>query len=292
MVTSGKIGYLEGVAKPIVKWAGGKTRLLKHLVPFATERKMRVYAEPFMGGAALFFRLASMPERRFERAILADQNPELVAAYQAVKKHVDRVLTALQKYADREDRRELYYETRDLSTQKLGDVERAARLIFLNRTGYNGLWRVNSKGKFNVPYGRYLNPKIVDPERLHAASAALALAEIRHVDFLEVSRECAEGDFVYFDPPYVPLSKTATFTAYASQGFGPDDQERLAKEMRRLRDRGVRAMLSNASNAETRRLYEGLETEVVYAPRAINSDPKKRGEVAEVLVRNWKGGAK
>jgi DNA adenine methylase len=280
------------VAKPIVKWAGGKTRLLKHLVPFATERKIRVFAEPFMGGAALFFKLASMPERSFERAILADQNPELVATYLAVKKHVGRVLTALQKYADREDRRELYYETRELPTHKLGDVDRAARLIFLNRTGYNGLWRVNSKGKFNVPYGRYLNPKIVDPERLRAASEALALADIVHTDFLEVSRECEEGDFVYFDPPYVPLSKTATFTAYASQGFGPDDQERLAKEMRRLRDRGVRAMLSNAWNAETRRLYEGLEAEVVYAPRAINSDPSKRGEIAEVLVRNWKGGGR
>lgn len=290
MVVAAEIGYLEGVAKPIVKWAGGKTRLLKHLVPFATERKMRVYAEPFMGGAALFFRLASAPERRFERAILADQNPELVATYLAVKKHVDKVLTALQKYADAVDRSALYYETRDRATARMGDVERAARLIFLNRTGYNGLWRVNSKGKFNVPYGRYKNPKIVDPERLRAASEALALAEIRHVDFSEVSRERDEGDFVYFDPPYVPLTKTAAFTAYALQGFGPDDQERLAKELRRLRDRGVRAMLSNAWNAETRRLYEGLEVEVVYAPRAINSDPTKRGEVAEALVRNWKSG--
>ncbi len=287
-----EIGYLECVAKPIVKWAGGKTRLLKHLVPFATERKMRVYAEPFAGGAALFFKLASMPERRFETAILADQNPELVAAYVAVKKHVDRVLAALQKYADREDRRELYYETRDQQTQKLSDVERAARLIFLNRTGYNGLWRVNSKGKFNVPYGRYKNPKIVDPERLHAASEALAFAQIRHADFSEVSKDREEGDFVYFDPPYVPLSKTATFTAYASQGFGPADQERLAKELRRLQGRGVRAMLSNAWNAETRRLYEGLEVEVVYAPRAINSDPTKRGEIAEALVRNWKAGGR
>ena len=288
-MNSRKIGYLEGVAKPIVKWAGGKTRLLKHLVPFATDKKMRVYAEPFMGGAALFFKLASMPERRFEKAVLCDQNPELVKTYVAVKKSVDRVLNALQKYADAEDRRELYYATRDQIPHELTDVERAARLIFLNRTGYNGLWRVNSKGKFNVPYGRYKNPKIVDPERLHAASEALACAEIRHVDFLEVSRERDEGDFVYFDPPYVPLSSTASFTAYASQGFGPADQKRLVDEMWRLQSRGVRAMLSNAWNDETKRLYKGLEVEVVYAPRAINSDPSKRGEVAEALVRNWKG---
>jgi DNA adenine methylase len=277
------------VVKPIVKWAGGKTRLLKHLVPFATEKKMRVYAEPFAGGAALFFRLASMPERRFETAILCDQNPELVAAYLAVKRSVDKVLDALQKLADVEDRRGLFYELREQPTKKLSDVERAARLIFLNRTGYNGLWRVNSKGKFNVPYGRYKNPRIVDPERLHAAAEALTLAKIQHCDFEEVTREREEGDFVYFDPPYVPVSKTATFTAYASQGFGPADQERLATEMRRLGSRGVRAMLSNAANDETRRLYKGLELEIVHAPRAINSDATKRGDVAEVLVRNWKG---
>ena len=274
--------------KPIVKWAGGKTRLLKHLVPFATEKKMRVYAEPFAGGAALFFRLASMPERRFETAILCDQNPELVAAYLAVKRSVDKVLDALQKLSDVEDRRTLYYELREKTTNELTDVDRAARLIFLNRTGYNGLWRVNSKGKFNVPYGRYKNPRIVDPERLRAAAEALALAKIHHCDFEHVTKERKEGDFVYFDPPYVPVSKTATFTAYARQGFGPADQERLAKEMRRLGSRGVRAMLSNAANDETRRLYKGLELEIVHAPRAINSDATKRGDVAEVLVRNWK----
>ena len=276
------------MAKPIVKWAGGKTRLLKHLVPFATEKKMRVYAEPFAGGAALFFRLASLPERPFETAILCDQNPELVAAYRAVKRDVDKVLTALQKHADVEDRQAHFYSLREQTTKKRTDVDRAARLIFLNRTGFNGLWRVNSKGKFNVPYGRYLNPGIVDPERLRAAAEALALADIQHCDFGEVTRERDEGDFVYFDPPYVPVSKTAGFTAYALQGFGPADQERLATEMRRLGSLGVRAMLSNAANAETLRLYKGLEIEIVHAPRAINSDATKRGDVAEVLVRNWK----
>ena len=277
------------MAKPIVKWAGGKTRLLKHLVPHLQDRRIRVYAEPFAGGAALFFKIATMPEVRFESAILADKNPELVATYNAVKTNVEGVLAALKDYADDPDRKERYYKTRADPTAHMSDVERAARLIFLNRTGYNGLWRVNSSGKFNVPYGRYKNPRIIDEDRLRAASEALSRADVRHADFSDVAGGLRKTDFVYFDPPYVPVSKTAAFTAYASEGFVWKDQERLARILVRLKERGVRALLSNACTAETKLLYGGLnlEFDIVQARRAINSDATKRGDVAELLVRNW-----
>jgi DNA adenine methylase len=274
------------VAKPIVKWAGGKTRLLPELLA-ETPKRIRTYVEPFAGGAALFFKLASEPRCRFARAVLVDQNPELVTCYRAVQKNVDHVIDALNRFADDPARKELYYRLRDEPTADMPAPRRAARLIFLNRTGYNGLWRVNASGRFNVPYGRYENPRIVDVERLQAASRALERAEILHGDFSIATRPLGDADFVYFDPPYVPVSKTASFTAYASKGFGPSDQERLAAELRRLATRGVHAMLSNADTKETRRLYAGLSHRVVRVPRAINSDPSKRGEIPELLVRNW-----
>jgi len=272
--------------KPIVKWAGGKTRLLPELLADMPKR-IRTYVEPFAGGAALFFKLASEPRCRFTRAVLVDQNPELVACYRAVQKNVDQVIDALQTLADEPERRDLYYRLRDEPTDDMPIARRAARFIFLNRTGYNGLWRVNASGKFNVPYGRYKNPRIVDIDRLRAASRALERVEILHGDFATATKDLGDGDFVYFDPPYVPVSKTASFTAYAAKGFGPIDQERLGVELRRLAKRGVHAILSNADTKETRRLYEGLTLRVVRAARAINSDATKRGEIPELIVRNW-----
>jgi DNA adenine methylase len=274
------------VAKPIVKWAGGKTKLLPEIL-LDVPKRIRTYVEPFAGGAALFFKLASEPRCRFARAVLVDQNPELVACYRTVQKNVDRVIEELHTLADDPARKELYYRLRDEPTAGMPAARRAARFVFLNRTGYNGLWRVNAAGKFNVPYGRYKNPRIVDVDRLRAAARALDGAEILEGDFSLATRELGDGDFVYFDPPYVPVSRTASFTAYASKGFGPTDQERLAAELRRLAKRGVHAVLSNADTKETRRLYEGLAHRVVRAARAINSDATKRGEIAELLVRNW-----
>jgi DNA adenine methylase len=273
-------------AKPFVKWAGGKSRLLGELaqrVPTA----MGTYAEPFAGGAALFFAVASdvaKGKRSFERAVLADRNEELVVCYRAVRDDVEGVLRALGGY--RYDR-DIYYATRDQDTRGMATAERAARLIFLNRTCFNGLWRVNGSGKFNVPFGRYKNPRIVDEEGLRAASAFLHDVAIETVDFLEVTRALGPGDFVYLDPPYVPLSKTASFTAYSADGFRPADQARLAEELRSLRDRGVLAMLSNADTPETRKLYADFAVTVVHAPRAINSDATKRGQTPELLVVTW-----
>ena len=266
--------------RPIVKWAGGKTRLLGALMKHVP-RRIGTYAEPFMGGAALFFALADEKPRRFERAILCDANAELVACYRAVQRDVAAVIEALGAY--RYDRT-LYYETRDRETANMSDVERAARLIFLNRTCYNGLWRVNPKGKFNVPFGRYRDPRICDPDALRAASRALAAATIRSGDFTTATQDLGGGDFVYFDPPYMPVSKTADFTSYAAGGFGPNDQARLVDDMRRLRRAGASVVLSNADTPETRALYKGFRTRFVAAPRPINSDKSKRGPARELVV--------
>lgn len=269
------------MAKPIVKWAGGKHRLIGELQKYLPET-IDTYVEPFAGGAALFFALAS-DERgpRFRRAILADRNEELVACYRAVKHDVEAVIDALGVY---KYDRDLYYQTRDLETEAMSDVERAARLIFLNHTCFNGLWRVNASGRFNVPFGRYSNPRILDADGLREASRALAWAEILHVDFAAATKKLRGGDFVYFDPPYVPVSATANFTAYAKDGFGPDDQERLAKELRRLRDRGVGVLLSNHDTPEAQALYADFAMHVVHVKRPINSDTSKRGEARELLV--------
>jgi DNA adenine methylase len=268
-------------AYPIVKWAGGKTRLLpalRRLIP----AKIATYVEPFAGGAALFYELAN--EGLFERAILADRNADLVACYRAVRDDVERLIVALGAYKYDKD---LFYEVRDRDPSKLDDFERGARFLFLNRTCFNGLWRVNASGKFNVPFGRYKNPRIIDHAGLRAASAALAKAEVRNADFADVVRKLRPGDFAYFDPPYVPISKTSDFTAYAEGGFGPEDQERLVATFRELEARGVPAMISNADTDETRALYKGFAVHQVEAPRTINADPSKRGFTTELIVLNF-----
>jgi DNA adenine methylase len=272
--------------KPIVKWAGGKSRLLDELrkrVP----TDVRTYVEPFAGGAALFFALAedvAAHKRTMARAILADRNDELIACYRAVKNDVKGVIHALGAY--RYDK-ELFYEVRARDTSTMTDVERGARLIFLNHTCFNGLWRVNASGKFNVPFGKYKNPRILDEDGLVAASAAFENVEFACGDFTEVTRDLGQGDFVYFDPPYVPVSSTADFTSYAAGGFGPSDQTRLVEELTRLRDAGVLGMLSNADTPDTRELYADFNVASVSAPRSINSDVSRRGMAAELLVTTW-----
>ncbi|HEX7604071.1 MAG TPA: DNA adenine methylase [Polyangiaceae bacterium] len=275
--------------RPIVKWAGGKSRLLpelrKHL-----PAEIRTYAEPFAGGAALFFALAQddlsglRDSKRFKQAILADRNEDLIACYRAVRDTVEDLIGALGEYRYDKD---LFYEVRDRDSSVMNDVERGARFIFLNRTCFNGLWRVNSRGKFNVPFGSYKNPKIADPEGLRAASKAFQKVTLSHADFSEVTAELRAGDFVYFDPPYVPASDTADFTAYAVEGFGATEQARLVDELERLRTLGVFAMLSNADTPRTRALYKDFHFESVEAPRSINADGAKRGNATELIVTNW-----
>jgi len=271
------------VPAPFLKWAGGKRQLLAHIEALLPER-IDTYFEPFLGGAAVFFRLAA--GARFRRAVLADANPELVNCYKAIRNDVGGVIAKLRRY--RNDS-ELYYEVRGRNPARLSPTSRAARLIFLNRCGYNGLYRVNSRGQFNVPFGSYRRPVICDVDKLQAASAALQNAEIVCADFAETLQHVRRGDFVYLDPPYVPLSATSSFTSYAKRNFGSEEQERLADLLRRLATRRVPALLSNSDCVTTRDLYKDFadSLSVVPARRAINSVGHGRGPVDEILVRSF-----
>jgi DNA adenine methylase len=266
--------------RPFLKWAGGKRQLLPRILALVPPR-VRTYVEPFLGGGAVFFALAA--ERRFQRAVLGDVNGELINCYQALRDDVEAVIAPLSRLKNTPEE---YYRVRGQSPARMSPAARAARVIYLNRCGYNGLYRVNSEGLFNVPFGRYARPRICDPERLRAASQALAGVELVQGDFNAVAgrRRLGPDDFVYLDPPYVPLSKTASFTAYAG-GFSMADQERLAKLLRRMADKGIAAVLSNSDCADTRRLYDGLAIESLPARRAINSVASRRGPVAELLVQ-------
>jgi DNA adenine methylase len=267
-------------AGPIVKWVGGKTRLLGALAARAPT-SFRCYHEPFVGGGALFFHLAP------RAAILSDDNAELVACYRAVQTDVEDVISALARHRT-EHCAAYYYAVRDgwNAEARTTPAERAAAFLYLNKTCYNGLWRVNRRGQFNVPAGRYVNPGILDAERLRAAAAALAAAEVEVAPFESVLERAGRGDFVYFDPPYHPVSATADFTSYTALGFGPEDQERLVSVFARLDERGCAVMASNSDTPYTRRLYARWRVERVLAPRAVNSRADRRGAVGELIVRN------
>ncbi len=275
------------MAKPFLKWAGGKTALLPELLR-AAPQQIETYYEPFLGGGALFFALQA--EGRFRRAVLSDSNRELINAYTQVRDNVEGLIRALKvhqrKYRRAEDRAEYYYTIRAKRlTCSLGG---AANLIFMNKTGYNGLYRVNSKGRFNVPHGRYKNPTICDEENLRATSEALQGVELRVGDFGERVRRAGPGDFVYFDPPYVPLSQTAHFTAYTSTDFDAREQHRLAQAANWCALRGASVVLSNSDHPDVAALYEEqcFNIEHVRAPRNINSKADSRGVVREYLIRS------
>jgi DNA adenine methylase len=275
------------MAKPFLKWAGGKTALLPELLKAAPER-IETYYEPFLGGGALFFALQS--EGRFDRAVLSDSNRELINAYVQVRDNVDGLIKALgvhqRKYRAAEDRAEYYYTIRGKKlTCSLGG---AANLIFLNKTCYNGLYRVNSKGGFNVPHGRYTNPTICDEANLRAASEALRGVELLVGDFAAAPEQAGAGDFVYFDPPYVPLSETAYFTSYTANEFGMDEQGRLAAAASTLARRGASVALSNSGHQDVAALYREpcFDLAQVKARRNINSKPAERGVVPEYLIRS------
>jgi DNA adenine methylase len=265
--------------KPFLKWAGGKGQLLEQFAPHIPD--FRVYHEPFVGGGALFFRL------RPKRASLTDINEELINCYRAVCDDCESVIRLLRRHA-REHCKDYYYHVRALPQERdLSPTERAARLIYLNRTCYNGLYRVNSKGEFNVPFGRYKNPTICDEDLLRAASAALASARIEVAPFDSVLKRAKRGHFVYFDPPYHPLSRTSYFTSYSADGFGEEDQIRLRDVFAELARRGVAAMLSNSYSPLVLDLYRGFRIEKVFASRSINSNSGRRGRIPEALVLNY-----
>ncbi|RZM77802.1 DNA adenine methylase [Leptolyngbya iicbica] len=275
-----QLSLLPVSPRPFVKWAGGKGQLLPELVARVPQQFNR-YFEPFLGGAALFFHLQP------QQAVLSDSNPDLINLYRVIRDQVEELIEDLGRHVYD---REYYYRLRQVDrTPEYGQwtvVQRASRFIYLNKTCYNGLYRVNSRGEFNVPFGRYKNPTILDEENLRACHAALQGVTVKCRDFRETCRQLGEGDFVYFDPPYMPVSTTASFTGYTREGFGERMQEKLASLCRELDRRGVRFMASNSDTPLMRELYQGFNVEVVYAARPINSQGRKRGRVPEVVVRN------
>jgi DNA adenine methylase len=240
------------------------------------------HVEPFVGGGALFF------SRCPARALLADINPQLCSTYEAVRDESDSVIAHLRELSAAHGP-ERYYQVRHRynHASHLSRAERAAMFIYLNKTCFNGLHRVNRRGEFNVPAGRYQNPRILDEGLLRAASRQLRKAELRCESFECLLARAKPGDFIYFDPPYEPVSRTANFTAYARDGFSREDQERLRNVFAELDRRRCKLMLSNSDVAFIRDLYRKFRIDTVVAPRAVNCDATRRGLVSEVVVRNY-----
>ena len=268
-------------AKPFIKWVGGKTQLLPELTSRIPDDFSK-YFESFIGGGALFFHLQP------EQSTLIDINEELTNAYTIIKYKTDELIADLRKHIYEKD---YYYQIRNVDRTEeykhWSDVRRASRLIYLNKTCFNGLYRVNSRGEFNTPIGRYKNPKIVDEINLRACSQALRKAEIVNGSFLEVEERVSSNDFVYFDPPYAPLNATSNFTGYSQKGFDSQMQLDLRDLCDRLNNKGVRFMVSNSNAPLILDLYQNYKIEFVYASRAINSKGNKRGKIPEVLVTNY-----
>ena len=260
------------VAKPILKWAGGKTQMLGELMPRVPTTYGR-YIEPFFGGGALFFSLKP------ENAIIADSNPELINMYLQVAHHVDDVIECLQKY---ENTSEMFYEVRSLDRQTLPKAEAAARTIYLNKTCFNGLYRVNRSGQFNTPFGKYKNPKICDIDALRLASEALRKADILCGDYILVLEHYAQpGDFVFLDPPYLPISENSDFKRYTKEQFYEDDHVELAKMIDTLHERGCYVILTNSNHPLVHQLYEQYKIEVIQTKRHISchGDTRKGEDV-------------
>ncbi len=273
--------------RPLVKWAGGKRQLLPELMS-RTPPHWNVYYEPFVGGGALLVELYNRGV--LGKATISDLNEELINLYTVVRDKPDELIEALKNDEFKNDR-STYLKLRKRFNEIMGKpeyrVERAALFIYLNRHGYNGLWRVNSKGEFNVPFGRYKNPSMPSPQLIFEFSRMLRNVEVLNVDFEEVVSKASKGDFVYFDPPYQPVSETANFTDYTSDGFDYSEQKRLAKVCRELTDRGVYVMVSNSYTQEVLDLYEGFYVHTVKANRFINSKADRRKGISEVIITNY-----
>lgn len=271
----------ETSIRPFVKWAGGKGQLLSAYEPLLPAAFGR-YHEPFVGGGALFFSI------RPAFARISDLNEELVNAYQVVKANVEGLIEVLEAHG-RLHSEEHFYQVRSQEPGAMTEIGRAARFLYLNRTCFNGLYRVNRKGAFNVPFGRYTNPRICDEDNLRAVSVSLAGTVIETAAFEAVLDHARAGDFVYFDPPYDMVSKTANFTSFTAEPFGWPKQEELAGVVVTLANRGVKVMVSNADTPRIRELYSNFDITTVLARRAINSSGAKRGLISELVIRNYGG---
>jgi len=271
----------EAKPRPFLKWAGGKS----HLVPEILRRapaNYSTYFEPFLGGGAVYFAL--LPKK----AVLSDVNPDLINAFSVVRDKVDDLVDSLSRH---QHSKRYFYKLRQADRSPdfwvHSDIEKASRLIYLNKTCYNGLYRVNSRGEFNVPFGDYENPRILDDGNLFACHDALKAAELVCGSFASIEDRIQKDDFVYCDPPYVPASKTANFASYTKDGFSDAMHDELAEFCKRIDKKGAKFLLSNSATALTRELYSSFTIDTVEAPRAINSKAEKRGRVEEILVRNY-----
>lgn len=271
--------------QPFTKWTGGKRQLLpviRELIPKTYNR----YFEPFVGGGALFFDLAP------KDAVINDFNAELINCYQQIKDNPQELIEILkvhQEYNSKEYYLDLRSADRDERIDMMSEVQRAARILYMLRVNFNGLYRVNSKNQFNVPYGRYKNPKIVDEELISAISVYINnnQLEIKVGDFEKAIVDVRTGDFVYFDPPYIPLSETSAFTSYTHEGFSFADQVRLRDAFKRLSDTGAYVMLSNSSSDLVEELYKDFNIHYVEATRTNGAKSSSRGKISEIIVTNY-----
>lgn len=298
--------------KPFLKWAGGKGQLIPqidiHLRRAQENNSLTKYVEPFVGGGAVFFHVVQ--NYSFDEYYLNDINPELIVSYITIRSDVSRLIKKLESIQKKyhslniEKQSEYFYKTRkqfnasrnsfDFTTYNREWIKRTAQFIFLNRTCFNGLFRVNSKGGFNVPFGKYMKPAICSPENLKAVSHILQNAEIRHGDFTDSEKFIDDRTFVYFDPPYRPISKTASFTSYAKNSFDDSDQLKLAAYFKSLDKKGAVLMLSNSDPKNENPYddffddaYRSFDVQRVSASRAINCNAEKRGQITEILVTNY-----
>lgn len=269
---------------PVLKWVGGKRQLLDTFAPLLPKR-ISSYCEPFVGGGAMLFHLQP------KTAYINDINSDLILVYNIIKDDVESLINVLSEFKNES---EFFYSVRDWDRSKekydsLTDVERAARIVYLNKTCFNGLYRVNNAGEFNSPFGSYKNPNIVNAPVLRAVSSYFNTADVRltSTDYYEILKDIPKGTFVYLDPPYDPISDTSNFTGYSKGGFSKEEQIRLRNCCDELTNKGIKFMLSNSSTDFIRDLYSDYNIQIVQAKRAINSNASKRGNVDEVVVRNY-----
>ena len=274
--------------KPFVKWAGGK----RQLIPILNEnlpKTFGTYYEPFIGGGALLFHI--LTERNSQKCSISDLNSDLVLAYTTIRNRIDDLISSLKNHEKNyhKDSKSYYYSVRESNPRS--EIEKTSRLLFLNRTCFNGLYRVNSKGKFNVPLGRYTNPNIVNEDNLRSVSSILQTSKvaIKCRDFEAVLRDAKKGDLVYFDPPYQPVSDTANFTSYTNKDFTDSDLGRLAELCNKLDSKGCKVLLSNSDSKQVSEIFSGKpwKTNKIQANRSINSNSKKRTGHFELLKKNY-----
>lgn len=270
------------LVKPILKWVGGKRQLLDEIKP-RLPKKIDCWVEPFIGGGAVLFDVQP------RRARINDLNQELINVYRVVRDNPDELIEKLEEHEEKNNR-DWFYHVREWDRKPgftdMSDTEKAARILYLNHTCFNGLFRVNSAGQLNVPYGRYKHPNIVNETGIRALHDYLTEADIdmRAGDFADCLKDLPQGSFVYLDPPYMPITATSAFTGYTAGGFGQTEQERLRDGCVKLREQGIRFLESNSDCEEIRELYKGFTIETVRAKRSVNSRGDKRGTVEEVLI--------